>query len=117
MELQGQAKLMRILIGEADKIKHKPLYEVIVERARKNGLAGATVLRGILGFGPTSRIRSAKILDLSTDLPIVIEIVDEEGKINSFLPVIHELFDEANSGGLVTMETVTIIKYTHSETA
>ena len=82
MELKSEAKLLRIFLGEADKVKHTALYEVIVCEARKAGLAGATVWRGIMGFGPTSRIRTARILDLSTDLPIIVEIADEEEKIN-----------------------------------
>jgi PII-like signaling protein len=113
MELKGTAQLLRIFIGEADKLKHTPLHEVIVRDARARGLAGATVWRGILGFGPTSRIRTAKVLDLSTDLPIVVEIVDEESKIQAFLPVLHDLFEEAGCGGLVTIEKVQIIKYLH----
>lgn len=115
MELQGEAKLVRIFIGESDKVHHKALYEVIIETAKKQKLAGATVYKGIEGFGPTSHVRTAKIFDLSSDLPIVIEIVDTEEKINAFLPTIHALFDEATSGGLVTIETVKILKYTHSK--
>jgi uncharacterized protein len=113
MELKGTAKLLRVFIGEADKHGHTPLYEVIVREARSRGLAGATVLRGSLGYGATSRIRSAKVLDLSTDLPLVVEIVDEESKIEGFLPVLHDLFEAAGCGGLVTMEKVEIVKYSH----
>lgn len=111
MELKGTAKLLRIFIGESDKHWHTPLYEVIVREARARGLAGATVLRGSLGYGATSRIRSAKVLDLSTDLPLVVEIVDEEAKIEGFLPVLHDLFKTAGCGGLVTQEKVEIVKY------
>ncbi|OPZ23820.1 MAG: hypothetical protein BWZ02_03079 [Lentisphaerae bacterium ADurb.BinA184] len=113
MELKAEAKLLRIFLGEADKVKHTALYEAIVREARVHGLAGATVWRGLMGFGRTSRIRTAKVLDLSTDLPIVIEIADEEGKINRFLPVLHDLFESAQSGGLITMENVKVIKYLH----
>jgi len=110
MELKAEAKLLRIFLGEADKVKHTSLYEAIVREARKLGLAGATVWRGIMGFGPTSRIRTARILDLSTDLPIIVEIVDEAEKINRFLPVLHDLFESAECGGLVTVENVQVIK-------
>ena len=113
MELKAEAKLLRIFLGEADKVKHTALYETIVKKARELGLAGATVWRGIMGFGPTSRIRTARILDLSNDLPIIVEIADEEEKINRFLPVLHDLFESAQSGGLITMENVTVIKYLH----
>jgi hypothetical protein len=115
MELKTEAKLLRIFLGEADKVKHTALYEVIVREARKAGLAGATVWRGIMGFGPTSRIRTARILDLSTDLPVIVEIADEEEKINKFLPVLHDLFETAESGGLITVENVKVIKYLHGK--
>ncbi len=117
MELQGEAKLLRIFIGEADKLHHTALHEVIVKAARAEHLAGATVWRGILGYGPTSKIRSAKILDLSSDLPVIIEIVDEEKKIEAFLPKLHEIFEQAGSGGLVTVEKVHIIRYVHGDNA
>jgi uncharacterized protein len=113
MKINGQAKSLRIFLGESDKIKQMPLYEAIVIEARKAGLAGATVLRGMLGFGPTSHIRTAKILDLSSDLPIVVEIVDEEGKIDDFLPVLSGLIEKSCSGGLVTIEKIGIIRYSH----
>lgn len=115
MELKSEAKLLRIFLGEADKVKHTALYEVIVREARRLGLAGATVWRGVMGFGPTSRIRTARILDLSTDLPVIVEIADEEQKINRFLPVLHDLFEAAQSGGLVTVENVKVIKYLHGK--
>lgn len=91
------------------------MYEVIVHEARKMGLAGATVWRGIMGFGPTSRIRTSRVLDLSTDLPIIVEISDREEKINRFLPVLNELFESAQCGGFVTMENVKVIKYLHGK--
>jgi hypothetical protein len=115
MELKAEAKLLRIFLGEADKVKHTALFEIIVKEARKLGLAGATVWRGIMGFGPTSRIRTARILDLSTDLPIIVEITDEEEKINRFLAVLHDLFESAQSGGLITIENVKVIKYLHGK--
>ena len=115
MELKGEAKLLRIILGEADKIKHTALYESIIREARSLGLAGATAWRGLMGFGPTSRIRTARVLDLSTDLPIIVELVDEEEKINRFLPRLHELFETAQCGGLITIEKVEVIKYTHGK--
>jgi len=113
MELKGDAKLLRIFIGESDKLRHVPLYEAIVKAAKTAGLAGATVWKGVMGFGPSSRIRTAKILDLSSDLPVIIEITDEESRINAFLPSLHAMFEDAKSGGLITMEKVQIIRYTH----
>jgi len=115
MELKADAKLLRIFLGEADKVKHTALYEIIVREARRTGLAGATAWRGIMGFGPTSRIRTTRILDLSTDLPVIVEITDEEEKINQFLPVLHDLFEQAQCGGLITMEKVQVIKYVHGK--
>jgi PII-like signaling protein len=113
MKLAGEGKLLRIFLGEMDKHDHRPLYEVIVLKAREIGLAGSTVLRGVQGFGAVSRIiHTAKILRLSEDLPIVIEIVDSEEKIRSFLPIIDKLFEETGCGGMVTLERAEIIKYT-----
>jgi len=111
MHIEGEAKLLRIFIGESDLINHVPVYEKIVMEARKEGLAGATVTKGILGFGASSRIHTAKLLRLSEDLPLVVEIVDSEEKIEKFIPVLNKIFEEANSGGLITMEKVNIIKY------
>jgi PII-like signaling protein len=114
MELKGSAKLVRILVGESDKLDHVPVYEKITLEARKAGLAGATVFKGIMGFGKNSRIHTAKILRLSEDMPMVIEIVDEAEKIEQFLPALHDMFEKANCGGLITMENVDIIKYVKS---
>ncbi|PJA99240.1 MAG: hypothetical protein CO128_04085 [Ignavibacteriales bacterium CG_4_9_14_3_um_filter_30_11] len=111
MQIQGDAKLLRIFVGEKDKIGTLPLYEKIVLEARKFGLAGATVLKGIMGFGGNSRIHTSKILRLSEDLPLVIEIVDEKLKIEQFLPIIDDFFEKAECGGLVTIEKAEIIKY------
>jgi PII-like signaling protein len=111
MHIEGEAKLLRIFIGESDLINHVPVYEKIVMEARKEGLAGATVIKGILGFGASSRIHTAKLLRLSEDLPLVVEIVDSEEKIEKFIPVLNKIFEEANSGGLITMEKVNIIQY------
>src|SRR5207237_7336398 len=91
MKIPENGKLLRIFIGESDKWQHQPLYEAIVLKARELGLAGATVLRGPMGFGAHSRLHTAKILRLSMDLPLVIEIVDSEEKINSFLPPLDEM--------------------------
>lgn len=115
MEELSDAKLLRVFLGESDKVRHAPLYEAIVLEAKKAGLAGATAWRGLMGFGPTSRIRTAKILDLSVDLPIVVEITDDESKIAAFLPVLDRLLAEANSGGLITMEKVQILRYRHGQ--
>src|SRR3954469_15459966 len=107
MEIPHQAVLLRIFIGESDRWEHKPLYEAIVLKAREQHLAGATVLRGSMGFGKSSRLHTAKILQLSMDLPLVIEIVDSEEKIQAFLPVL----DKMMKGGLLTMEKVNVIQY------
>ena len=107
MNLPEDAMLLRIFIGESDRWKHQPLYETIVLKARELHLAGATVLRGAMGFGKSSRLHTAKILRLSMDLPLVIEIVDSEDKIKEFLPVL----DEMMKGGLVTLEKVKVIHY------
>lgn len=107
MMLPRSGKLLRIFVGESDKHQGIPLYEWIVRQARQQGLAGATVLRGLEGFGAHSRLHTTKILRLSTDLPIVIEIVDEEEKIEAFLPAI----DAAIGEGLATLEKVEVRLY------
>jgi PII-like signaling protein len=107
MHLPHEAMLLRIFIGESDRWHHQPLYEALVIKAREMHLAGATVLRGPMGFGKSSRIHTAKILRLSMDLPIVIELVDTEEKLIAFLPVL----DEMMKGGLVTLEKVRVIDY------
>jgi uncharacterized protein len=110
MKLPAEAELLRIFIGESDKRDGRPLYEIIVEEARRRGMAGATVLRGTLGFGANSRIHTAKILRLSEDLPMVIEIVDQRERIEAFLPDLDVMIEE----GLVTLEKVRLIAYRHS---
>lgn len=115
MHIEGEAKLLRIFVGESDLINHVPVYEKIVTEARKAGLAGATVTKGIMGFGGSSRIHTTKLLRMSEDLPIVVEIVDSEEKIEKFIPILNEIFEEANSGGLITMEKASIISYTLSK--
>jgi len=107
MHLPHEAMLLRVFIGESDRWKHQPLYEAIVLKARELHLAGATVLRGPMGYGKSSRLHTTKILRLSMDLPLVIEIVDTEEKINGFLPVL----DGMMQGGLVTLEKVRVIDY------
>lgn len=109
MELPEDAVLLRIYLGESDRWEHRPLYEAIVLKARELHLAGATVLRGPMGFGAASRIHTAKILRLSADLPLVIEIVESEEKVNTLLPFL----DQMMGGGLVTLEKIRVIHYRH----
>jgi len=111
MNLPHDAMLLRIFIGETDRWKHQPLYEAIVLKAREMHLAGATVVRGLMGFGKSSRLHTAKILRLSMDLPLVIEIVDTEEKIKAFLPILDEMME----GGLVTLEPLRVIHYRAAE--
>ena len=111
MKIPENGKLLRVFIGEADRWHHQPLYEAIVLKARELGLAGATVLRGPMGFGASSRLHTAKILRLSMDLPIVIEIVDSEEKIRLLLPHLDQMVTE----GLVTIENVRVLKYRANE--
>ncbi|GAB4030574.1 MAG: DUF190 domain-containing protein [Elusimicrobiota bacterium] len=110
MKLPENGTLLRVFIGESDKFGDKTLYEAIVLKARELNLAGTTVTRGILGFGADSRIHSAKILQLSEDLPVVVEIVDSRENIDRIIPFL----DEAVTEGLITMEDVRVIKYRHS---
>jgi PII-like signaling protein len=107
MQIPRQAVLLRIFIGEADKDDGRPLYESIVPKAREMHLAGATVMRGPMGYGHSSRLHTAKILRLSADLPLVIEIVDSEDRINAFLPVL----DDIMTSGLITLENVQVLQY------
>ena len=107
MAIPENATLLRLFVGEKDRYEHRPLYEAIVLRAREHGLAGATVLRGLLGFGASSMLHTAKILRLSDDLPIVIEIVDAEHQIESFLPTIEAMLNK----GMVTIEKIRVLRY------
>lgn len=109
MELPREAKLLRIFIGESDHYHHHALYEAIVAEARKRGLAGATVLHGMMGFGKASRIHTAKILRLSEDLPVVIEIVDSAERIEAFLPDLCKMV----GGALITVENIQVVAYCH----
>lgn len=112
MVLEGEGKLLRIFIGESDRYGHQPLYESIVLEARKAGMAGATVLRGIVGYGADSRvIHTAKILRLSEDLPIVVELVDTEDKIQSFLRIVRQMIESARCGAMITEERAHVIHY------
>lgn len=117
MQIQGDAKLLRIFIGENDKIGSVSVYEKIVLEARKFGLAGSTVFKGIMGYGGNSRIHTSKILRLSEDLPLIIEIVDEIEKIEKFIKILDKIFEDANCGGLITIEKAEIIKYTAQQKA
>lgn len=107
MKMEGEGYLLRVFVGELDKWHRMPLYEAIVIKAREMGLAGATVLRGPMGFGAHSRLHTAKILRLSEDLPIIVEIVDKEDKINALIPELDKMVGE----GMITLEKVHIIKY------
>jgi PII-like signaling protein len=107
MKIPREGQLLRIFVGESDRWKGKPLFEAIVQEARQQGLAGATVFRGFEGFGARSRIHTSRILRLSEDLPILVEIVDAEDKIQAFLPVLDGMVQE----GLVTVEKATVIFY------
>jgi PII-like signaling protein len=107
VKIEGEGKLVRIFIGESDTWHGKPLFQAIVERIRHEGLAGATVVRGIEGFGATSRLHTTRILRLSTDLPVVIEVVDVDEHIERILPIVEEMVTE----GLVTLEKVHVITY------
>ncbi len=111
MKLPEEAVLLRIFIGETDRHKGRLLYEQLVKKARELNMAGATVFRGIMGFGANSRVHTSRMLRLSEDVPIVIEIVDNENRINAFLPFLNEVVEE----GLITMEKVKILKYTHKK--
>lgn len=112
---QSEAKLLRVFIGESDKIKGVPVFEKIVLTAREHGLAGATVLKGVMGYGMNSIIHTSKLLALSEDLPIIIEIVDKVEKIEQFIPVLDEIFEKSNCAGLITLEKAEVIKYTSNK--
>lgn len=114
--LTGKSTLLRIFIGELDKYHHQPLYEAIVMFAKRNGMAGATVLRGLMSYGANSRIHTAKLFALSEDLPIIIEIVDDEEKIQDFVSKLQPYMESAKYGGLVTLENIRVIYYRHSKT-
>jgi PII-like signaling protein len=110
-----EGKLLRIFVDESDRCQGKPLHEAIVAKAYELGLAGATVWRGVAGFGATHRIHTAKILRLSDDLPVVIEIVDSAGNIEAALPQIDALIQASGNGGLITLEKVEMIVYANAK--
>lgn len=111
MENNPNAKLLRIFIGESDKYGHQSLYEAIVFEAKKQGLSGATVTRGIMGFGANSKVHTTKLFEISSDLPLVVEIVDTEEKIREFTKTVEQLFEQTKSGGLITIEKAEVIRY------
>jgi len=111
MELKGEAKLLRIFISSTDKFKHTPLYEMLVFAAKRYGLVGATVLRGVMGFGGSSAISSMKFWELTEKLPIVVEIVDESEKIEKFTEIILPYFDKIRYGCMITVEKANIVLY------
>lgn len=113
MKLSGEGKLLRIFCGESDKVGHQMLYEALMMKARETGMAGTTVIRGIAGFGASSRIHTAKILALSEDLPLIVEIVDTAEKIDGFIKIACAIIEDAACGALITEERANIIKYTH----
>jgi PII-like signaling protein len=115
MENNPDAKLLRIFIGESDRLGQKPLYEVIVYEAKKQGLAGATVLRGIMGYGANSQVHTTKLLEISSDLPLIVEIVDTDEKIKNFTQTVERFFEESKSGGLITIEKANVIRYKAGE--
>ncbi len=111
MENNPNAKLLRIFIGESDKLGSVPLYEALVFSAKKQGLSGATVTKGVMGFGANSKISTAKLFTISQDLPMIVEIVDTEDKIRRFVKMVEQMFEDAQSGGLITIEKAEIIRY------
>jgi PII-like signaling protein len=109
MEMKGEAKLLRIFISSTDKYKHQPLYEVIIFKAKEHGVAGATVLKGVMGYGASSTVYSPSYWEVSEKVPLVIEILDESEKIEKFIKVILPIFDDLNKGCMITVEKATII--------
>ena len=107
MKLPEEADLLRVFVGESDRFEGRPLYQAIVEQARSRGMAGATVLRGLMGFGATSRLHTVKVLRISEDLPMVVEIVDRPERIEAFLPELEAMVPE----GLITMEKIRVVAY------
>lgn len=110
MKIEGEAELLRIYVGESDRVAGGSLHEVIIRRAREHGLAGATAWRGLLGYGANSRIHTASVLRLSTDLPVIIEIIDRPERIRGFLPILDQLVGE----GLITIQPVHVMAYRHA---
>lgn len=117
MKLEGRGKLLRIFIGEDDHLERKPLYEVLVNRAGEVGMAGATVIRRVKSSGAGSRIHTAKLLKLSEDLPLVVEIVDTDERIDLFLPIVEDILERAGCGGMITEEKANVVHYTPGKNA
>lgn len=115
MNISGKAKTLKIFLGEEDTLFHKPVYAIIVAEARKSQLAGCSVYRGVMGFGRDSVVHSSEFLAVSEDLPIIIEIIDEADKIDSFIPIVKEVFESADCGGLITVEEVEIVHYSSAK--
>ncbi|MBN1819959.1 MAG: DUF190 domain-containing protein [Prolixibacteraceae bacterium] len=115
MNIEGKASLMKIYIGESDRYNGRPLYEEIVFEARKEGLAGATVTKGVMSFGASHSIHTMKIFAISSDLPVTIEIVDSEKKVQKFAAVVDKLIDGSKKGGLVTISPINVRKYVRGE--
>jgi uncharacterized protein len=111
MKESGESKLLRVFLGESEKHKGVPVYEKIVLSAKEHRLAGATVIRGVMGYGRNSIIHTSKLLALSEDMPIIVEIVDEIEKVEKFIPFLNEIFENSNCAGLITLEKVEVIKY------
>jgi PII-like signaling protein len=111
MQIPQEAVLLRVFIGESDRLHHRPLYEAIVLAAREAHLAGATVLRGPMGFGHSSRLHTQKLLELSSDLSYVVEIVDAQERIDAFLPALDQMMVESGGSGLVTLERAQVLQY------
>jgi hypothetical protein len=115
MKIEGSAGILKIYVGESDKINGRPLYEEIVFDARKEGLAGATVTKGVMSFGASHSIHTIKIFALSSDLPIVVEIVDSEEKLRKFAEIVNRLIDAGKKGGLVILTPAEVLKYQPGE--
>ncbi len=115
MELQGKAKLLKIYVGESDKINGRPLFEELVYAARKEGLAGATVYRGTMSYGASHSIHTVKIFALSGDLPMVIEIVDAAEKVKNFVTIANQLIDKSGKGGMIMMQDAEVVRYSRGE--
>ena len=111
MKISGKAGILKIYIGESDKIHGRPLFEEIVFEARKAGMAGATVFKGIMSFGASHSIHTQKIFALSADMPVVIEITDTKEKLDEFLKTVNDLMDQSKKGGLVTFQEVEVLRY------
>ncbi|MEO7120384.1 MAG: DUF190 domain-containing protein [Ginsengibacter sp.] len=111
MENSPNAKLLRIFVGESDKAGNQPLYEAIVFEAKKQALCGATVIRGVMGFGANSNVHTTKLFEISVDLPLIIEIIDTEDKIKAFTKIVEQMFEETQCGGLITLEDAKVIRY------